>query len=151
MTEPVNCNSAFVLSYVVGTATVGMFYIIQNVTFYVGKRSDAVIVTITGETECILKGYICTSLLLLVSMAIFHGNCLHRWNISITIQLLWCQLYTSKNKSQFLSPPGTRIRTSSEKKNTILKRKKEKWRVFKRWPFCAMTQIRKRGEWDILK
>lgn len=68
MTEPVHCNSAFVLSYVVGTATVGIFYIIQNVTFYVGKRSDGAIVTYNRRVGAHFIGQ---SLLLLVSMAIF--------------------------------------------------------------------------------
>jgi hypothetical protein len=45
MTEQVHCNRSFVLSYVVGTATVGILYIIQNVTFYVENRSDAAVVT----------------------------------------------------------------------------------------------------------
>jgi hypothetical protein len=70
MTEPVHCNSAFVLSYVAGTGTVGIFYIIQNVTFYVGKRSDAVVVTYNRKDGVHFKG----PYLYVTSITRKHGN-----------------------------------------------------------------------------
>lgn len=70
MTEPVHCNSVFILSYVVGTATVGIFYITQNVTFYVGKRSDADVVTCTRIDGVHFKGLY----LYVTSIIRKHGN-----------------------------------------------------------------------------